>query len=256
MSRFAYTTLAAIVAFFAIGAALRGWTRIWAYTAMWSVYLTVVGLGVGFMRLNFFGPAICRGRIGRMKVALTFDDGPDPAATSALLDLLRRENIPAAFFCIGKRVAAHPEIAARIHADGHLLGNHTYHHAPLTAFMGAGGLTGEIALTQKAIFAATGAVPAYFRPPVGLTNPHFARVLRQAKLSMIGWDVRSLDTFGAAPNVIARVLRKTRDGSVILLHDGGSSPKRVVEIAGAIIEGLRARGFGFERLDVILNEPR
>src|SRR2546423_2570629 len=109
MSRFALSTVVALIAFFTLGASLQGWTRIIVLTCLWVGYLTLAGCGIAFIQMQFYGRAVCRGSTGRMQVSLTFDDGPDPLATPALLDLLCRENIPAAFFCIGKNVAAHPE---------------------------------------------------------------------------------------------------------------------------------------------------
>jgi len=249
MTRFLITSLLAAVAFFAIGLSLHGWTRIWAFTAFWTVYLTIVGCGVSFIRLKFFGPVICRGQVGRMRVALTFDDGPDPAVTPALLDLFAREKIHATFFCIGKNVAAHPALAARIAAEGHLIGNHTFNHAWSTAFLGKRGLTDEIEKTQKEIAIATGITPVFMRPPVGLTNPHYNRVLKRLGLQMVGWDVRSMDTRWPANDVVKRVLKNTRDGSIILLHDGGRPPENVLEIVSKIVHGLRAKGFEFESLN-------
>lgn len=252
MSRFLATTLLAAFAFFAIGLSLHGAARLWAFTAFWAVYLTIVGCGIAFIQMQFFGPAICRGDPGRMRVALTFDDGPDHAATPALLDLLAREKISAAFFCIGKNVAAHPELAARIVAEGHLIGNHTFNHSWWTAFLGKRGLTAEIERTQMEITSATGTTPRYMRPPVGLTNPHYNGVLKKLGLQMAGWHVRSMDTRRPAKEVIERVLKKTRNGSIILLHDGGRGAAHAVEITTEIIRGLRARGFEFERVDRML----
>src|SRR4051794_22679582 len=80
--------------------------------------LTVIGLGVAVPQLCFFGPFVCRGAGSRRRVALTFDDGPDAYSTPALLDLLRDEGARVAFFCVGERVAAHPELAARIVREG------------------------------------------------------------------------------------------------------------------------------------------
>jgi len=202
--------------------------------------------------MKFFCRAVCRGRVGRRKVAFTFDDGPDPVTTSALLDLLRAEDIPAAFFCIGRRVAAHPEIAARIVTEGHLIGNHTYNHSWWTSMMFRPGLTRELSLTQEAIRAATGTAPMYMRPPVGMTNPHYPAVLRRAGLTMVGWDVRSMDTRWEPGEVIEQVLSKARDGSIILLHDGNTTPQRLLPIVRGIIDGLRERGFGFERVDRLI----
>jgi len=252
MSRFAFTSLLGIAAFFAIGLWLSGWTRMLAFTVLWLVYLTLFGFGIAFIQMRFFCRAACRGNAGRMQVALTFDDGPDPAATSALLDLLRAENISAAFFCIGQRVSAHPQIAARITAEGHLIGNHTYNHFWWTAMMFRPGLTREISLTQEAIRKATGSAPLHMRPPVGMTNPHYPAVLRRMGLEMIGWDVRSMDTRWDAREVIGHVLTQARDGSIILLHDGNTAPEPLLEIVRAVIDGLRKRGFSFERADRLI----
>lgn len=254
MTRFAVTSLIALAAFFAIGWFLRGWERWAAFSALWVIYLTLFGLGVAFIRMNFFCPAICRANAGRPRVALTFDDGPDASATPVLLDLLRRENIPAAFFCIGRKVDAHPQLAARIVRERHLIANHTYRHLPRTAMMFGGELSREISQTQSAIERATGARPRFMRPPMGHTNPHYRRVLRKLGLTMIGWDVRSMDTRQEPARVIQRVLRQARDGSIILLHDGcgadgAANTQAVTEIVDGVVKGLRARGFSFERVD-------
>ena len=255
MSRFAFTSLLGIIAFFAIGLSLAGGTRLLAFTGLWLVYLTLFGLGIAFIQMKFFCRAICRGPTGRMQVALTFDDGPDPVTTTALLDLLREERISAGFFCIGKQVAAHPQITARIAAEGHVIGNHTYNHFWWTALMFRPGLTREILQTQDAIKQATGSVPVYMRPPVGMTNPHYPAVLHRAGLTMIGWDVRSMDTRWGLRDVIDHVLTKVRDGSIILLHDGSISRDGLLEIVNALIAGLRQRGFTFERVDRLIQPP-
>src|SRR5579872_1722915 len=137
--------------------------------------------------MNFFCRAICRGALGRMKVALTFDDGPDAAATPEVLDLLKREGISAAFFCVGKNVAVHPEIVRRIADEGHLLGNHSYTHPWYISLLRAQGLRKEIERTQAAIEAAAGEKPRYFRPPSGMTGPNFPRALKATGLTLVGW---------------------------------------------------------------------
>jgi len=225
-----------------------------ALTAIWAVYLPLFAMGMVNGRMQFFCPCICRGRAGKMRVALTFDDGPDPAATPALLDLLQREKIEAAFFCIGKNVAAHPQLAARIVEDGHLLANHTYRHPWWIGFLLSRSLTREIVLTQQAIERAAGITPRYLRSPMGITNPHFPAALRKVGMTLVGWDVRTFDTIGAEAAAIGRISRHARDGSIILLHDGGVSPTRIVQIAGAAISELRSRGYGFERLDRLIEQ--
>jgi peptidoglycan-N-acetylglucosamine deacetylase len=252
MSRFVLTTVLAIAAASAAALVLHGWAQFWALAAVWVVYLSICGLGMGRIRMQFYCPAICRGTIGKMRVALTFDDGPDPLATPALLDLLSREKIPAAFFCIGKNVDAHPQLAARIVAEGHLLENHTYRHPWWISCLTARPLADEMTRTQRAIHQAAGITPRYMRSPAGLTNPHFPKALRQAGLTLVGWDVRPFDTAGRTRDAIDRILRETRDGSIILLHDGGVPPQQIIHIVSTAISELRSRGFGFERLDRLI----
>jgi peptidoglycan/xylan/chitin deacetylase (PgdA/CDA1 family) len=252
MSRFAVTTLLTFIVAGAAAILLSGSGRIWMLVVIAAGYLILFGIGVFSIRAQFFTRAICRGKSGEMRVALTFDDGPDPNATVAILELLSREKISAAFFCIGKNVVAHPQVAARVAAEGHLLGNHTYRHAWWTNFLRRRGLVDEMMWTQDAIVKAAGATPMYMRPPMGLTNPHYSGALRESGLTLVGWDVRSLDTVLSTKAVIRRILRQTRDGSIILLHDGGASPERIVEIVSTVIGELRAQGFGFERLDRLI----
>lgn len=133
----------------------------WCWLVL-GIFVVLIGLGVAFPQLQFFGPFICRGNPGRREVALTFDDGPDARSTPALLDLLRQEKVPATFFCIGQRVAAERELTARLAREGHMLGNHTYHHSNLTNCFGPRRLREELQLTQAAIAAATGTPPRIF----------------------------------------------------------------------------------------------
>ena len=139
--------------------------------------LILIGLGVKIPQLRFFGPYVCRGANSRRCVALTFDDGPDPRSTPLLLELLRGTGQPAAFFCVGQRVAAHPELAARIVREGHLLENHSYTHSDTTNLFTVARLRAELEQTQAAIRQAAGVAPRCFRPPMGLSNP---RVFRAA----------------------------------------------------------------------------
>ncbi|MGD0767627.1 MAG: polysaccharide deacetylase family protein [Tepidisphaeraceae bacterium] len=252
MSRFGVTTWAAIGVATVATLALPDPTRTWAVIGVWLVYLPIFTCGLWFIGMNFFCRAECRGQPGKMKVALTFDDGPDPASTPELLELLKRERIFATFFCIGRNVAAHPELAARIVAEGHLLGNHSYRHPWFISALFGRWLSGELERGQRAIEEAAGVKARYFRPPSGMTGPHFPGALRRAGLTLVGWDVRSFDKLGSARWVIERVVRKTRDGSIILLHDGGVPVQRVLEIVNVAVRELRLRGFEFERVDRML----
>ncbi|CAN5255634.1 hypothetical protein BH09SUM1_BH09SUM1_18620 [soil metagenome] len=227
----------------------------WKLAAAACVFIPFAGLfcaGIADMRLQLFCRAIWRGSRARREVALSFDDGPDPETTPALLDLLAEENVRAVFFCIGDRVEAHPEIARRIVREGHLIANHTQRHSYLTNFLGARGLDSEISDAQRAIYDATGLSPRFFRSPVGLTNPHFAKVLRAQRVLLIGWDFRALDRGRSAEAIARRVLRRTKPGSIIVLHDGGAPRENLLRAVRLVMEGLRKRRFRMVRLDRLM----
>jgi peptidoglycan/xylan/chitin deacetylase (PgdA/CDA1 family) len=142
--------------------------------------LATIGLGVAFPQLSLFGPFVCRGSRDGKHVALTFDDGPDERSTPALLNLLRERGVQAAFFAVGKRVAAHPDIAARIVRDGHLLENHSYAHSNATNFFSVPRLRSELSQAQEAIRQATGIAPTVFgRQWDSPIRGYFARLERR-----------------------------------------------------------------------------
>lgn len=153
-------------------------------------------------------------------ILLTFDDGPDPDVTPRVLNVLDRHGYRAIFFLIGRKVEVHPEVVREIVRRGHVVGNHTYLHSPWANFLGARHLVEDIRRTDDLIEKACGVRPTLFRPPLGV-SPHFLRkVLKVTGHTVVGWDVRSLDTRGEAQDVILRRIgRKLRHGSIVLLHD-------------------------------------
>src|SRR6185437_769341 len=111
-------------------------------------------------------------------VYLTFDDGPDPHTTPALLDLLEEQDLKATFFLVGKNCRKHPELVKRIHDGGHTLGNHTFHHLWLPG-LPTGIINAEIVGTNKIIEDITGTTPHVFRPPFGVMDHRAARCLKE-----------------------------------------------------------------------------
>ena len=218
-----------------------------------AALLVVMGFGVALPQLRLFGPFVCRGDASRRWVALTFDDGPDPHSTPALLDLLRDERVPSAFFCIGRNISAHPELAARIVREGHVLANHTCSHSNATNFFGIEKLKDEMTRTQSAIRDATGVTSAFFRPPMGLSNPRVFKAASAVGLKVIGWTARGFDTQCSSPQrIVRRILRGVEPGAILLLHDGKIPADRLLATVKLLLAKLRERGYECVRLDTIL----
>lgn len=252
MSRFHVATGAAALCVIAAALTLGGGARVWAIGTALAAYAVVFSLGVAFPRMNFFCRAIRLGSPGGMRVALTFDDGPDPRVTPVILDILKERGARATFFCVGMPALAHCEIVKRIAREGHTLGSHTMRHAWWTNFLFGRMLLREIGRAQTAVARSSGRPPMYFRPPMGLTNPHMPGALRRLGMVMVGWDARSFDRGGDAEKIIARVVKKARDGSIILLHDAGVRPETAASAVAGIIDALRAKGYTFASLDELL----
>lgn len=160
--------------------------------------------------------------IARREIALTFDDGPHAETTPQILDHLDLHNAKATFFCIGEKVAAHPNLVAEIMRRGHSVENHSYRHNTLFAFSSPSLLANDIVKTQKAIEAAThGTAPRFFRAPFGFRSPFLGRVLRRLGLQHVAWTRRGYDTTSRNPDtVLRRLSRNLAAGDILLLHDG------------------------------------
>jgi len=250
MTRFHISALIAAILIVAAVVTARWWLL---YSTL-AGFLVVMGLGIALPRLRFFGPYICRGDSVKRQVALTFDDGPDPRSTPALLKFLREHEVEAAFFAIGKKVEAEPKLANDILRGRHLLENHSYQHSSATNFYLGAKLTAEVIRAQQVIEKHTGTTPNFFRPPVGLSNPFTFRVAKALGLKVIGWDIRSLDTRITDPaKVVRRIERRLRPGAIILLHDGDIPFERLVATVRLLLARLRERGYEVVRLDRMLN---
>ena len=184
----------------------------------------------------------------KKKVAITFDDGPNPDYTPDLLKGLKERGVSAAFFLLGKEVEKYPELVEQMHAEGHLIGTHSYEHVNLC------NLTDEKAIeqvdkTNALIEKITGERPQFIRPPYGCWKKNL-----DYKTSMIEvlWDVDPLDwKTGNSDVVVSRVLKNVEEGDIILLHDASASS---VKAALSIIDKLQEDGYLFVTVDEIVLE--
>ncbi|MFC5590349.1 polysaccharide deacetylase family protein [Sporosarcina soli] len=173
------------------------------------------------------------------RVALTFDDGPDPKVTMQILDILKKYDAKATFFMLGSRVEYYPEIAKHVADARHELGNHTWNHPDLTK-AGVEKVRNEINRTSSIIEEVTGVKPTAFRPPYGAVNK---TVRAQTDLPIVLWDVDTLDWKHRDPEkLLANVKSAVKDGSIILMHDIHQSTADGLD---AVLAYLQSEGFIF-----------
>ncbi len=179
------------------------------------------------------------------EVWLTIDDGPDPADTPRILEVLAEHGARATFFVIGKNAAAHPELIQSILAAGHEVAHHTHTH-PAGSFWCASParLAGELD-GGLAVLRAAGIHPTRFRPPVGIKNLWLATALTSRGLVYTGWSARGLELQGGDADAVARrVLRGVQPGSILLLHEGPRLPAIIrVEGIRRTLEELKQQGY-------------
>jgi len=208
----------------AVVAAPRLWPAALGLLAADHLVATAAGLTP---RSALLGPNLRRlppAAAARGEVALTFDDGPDPEVTPAVLERLAGRGARASFFAIGRRAAAHPELAAEIARRGHRLENHTWSHPKHFALLGPRAALAEIDRAQAALADLAGAPPAWFRAPAGFRGPWLAPPLTRRGLTLASWTRRGFDTVAADPaRVEARLTRGLAAGDVLMLHDGGAA---------------------------------
>jgi cellulose synthase/poly-beta-1,6-N-acetylglucosamine synthase-like glycosyltransferase/peptidoglycan/xylan/chitin deacetylase (PgdA/CDA1 family)/spore germination protein YaaH len=213
------------------------------------------------------------------QVAITFDDGPDPAYTPKILDILKRENAPATFFLIGLQTQKFPALARRIYDEGHAIGNHTFTHPDISDVSTWYMKRVELQLTEKLFASKMGVKPLYFRPPYSIDQePDVADQVRPLELVQnegyitVGSKIDPNDwkKGQSAGEIIAAVLDQVQReatkgcetraplycGNIILLHDGGGDRTATVQALPAVIQGLRARGFKIVSVEELLGKTR
>ena len=174
-------------------------------------------------RSTLLGPNVRRSpaAAGSGSVVLTFDDGPDPSVTPAVLDLLERRRAKASFFFIGELAAAHRALTAEVAARGHRLENHSYTHRNDFFFHFPGALDREIGRCQEELQRASGRSPSFFRAPAGIRSPLLESALGRAGLRLASWTRRGFDTVSRDPaSVASRLVSGLAAGDIVLLHDG------------------------------------
>jgi peptidoglycan/xylan/chitin deacetylase (PgdA/CDA1 family) len=226
----------------------------WQYDLPWYsyfvwvlCYVLTVFLGSYFIGFNYFVNSYCRGNASKKEIAITFDDGPMADFTPQVLDVLKNENVPAAFFLIGKNIHGNETLLKRIINEGHVVGNHSFEHGFWFSMQRAVVMRSDLEQCENEIFKTTGLRPKLFRPPYGVTNPAVAEVVEQKKYHSIGWSNRTYDTVAKNPDkLLQKTLDNLKNGDVILFHDWGA---HTLGILSDFIKQARLKGYNFVRAD-------
>lgn len=200
-------------------------------------------------------------QVSQKVVALTFDDGPNPPHTRALLQVLQAHQVRATFFMKGANVEAFPDQVRAVAAAGHEIGGHSYHHRPMLGLRSAA-YAQELELTNQLLAAELGYTPQLFRPPYGLQGVGLTLALRQLGLRSIGMGVHGSDWSQTDSEQISQsILAGIKPGAIILLHDGHAdiadphaqdSRAASVQATGQIITVLRSDGYRFVTVSELL----
>jgi cellulose synthase/poly-beta-1,6-N-acetylglucosamine synthase-like glycosyltransferase/peptidoglycan/xylan/chitin deacetylase (PgdA/CDA1 family) len=212
--------------------------------------------------LDLSGPSPRARGMPARTIALTFDDGPDPQWTPAVLDVLRRHGARATFFVVGAHVLDHPELVRRIRAEGHELGVHTFSHVDLNAAPSWRRRI-ELTLSQSALTAATGTMSSLLRPPYSatpsdVTSATYAtsRALAQQGYLTVLADLETRDWARPGVDAIVKAATPTgTDGAVVQLHDGGGDRRQTVAAVDRLLGTLDGRGYRFVTVSEGLGLP-
>ncbi len=214
-----------------------------------------------------FGATLVRGPVAARVVALTFDDGPNPPYTTAILRVLRENHVHATFFVVGRAAAAYPAVLREEYEDGDAIGNHSWDHTHLIA-MTPLTLAESLERTDAAVYAATGEHTHLMRPPFGARDWVVLSEARRLGYTPVMWSVPlARDWEYPSASVIAkRILDRVSNGSIVVLHDGNRGQlcaadhlaphvcDRSADIAATrqIVETLKARGYRFVTIPQLL----
>jgi peptidoglycan-N-acetylglucosamine deacetylase len=183
------------------------------------LHFAIFAWGILSLRSQFFGKVYFRGKKTDRRIAITFDDGPDPGLTVDILDMLDRHAIRATFFVVGRNVLLYPHIVKRAFQAGHVIACHDMHHQWWSNFRMTSQLFRDFTQARRIVENAIGKKMLMYRPPMGLMNPHVPIALSRLNMVCIGWSKRLFDSGNRRIKKMYAMPALARPGAVILLHD-------------------------------------
>jgi peptidoglycan-N-acetylglucosamine deacetylase len=217
----------------------------WVFILLLNAWLVYILVGAFRMRASIFLTSV-NNLPHRFKnnILVTFDDGPHPEITPLVLDVLKKYNAQAVFFCIGKNIDLYPEIVKQIVAEGHIVANHSYFHSNFIGVFSTQKVENEICKAEQAIKNCIGRSFKLYRPPFGVTNPNIAQATKKLGMKVVGWNKRSFDTVSKSKeDVLHRVTQNLTNGDIILFHDTNNF---IPSILADFLLFASDKGFTFE----------
>ena len=223
---------------------------VYAYLLLVFAYSLIVFYGCYYIGSNFFIKVICEASTDKKEIAISFDDGPAPLYTPAILLALKNEDVKATFFCIGKHIPGNEQILKQAVDEGHIVGNHSYTHHFWFDMFSAKQMLGDLEMTDNEMKRVTGLTPKLFRPPYGVTNPNLKKAIINGGYTPVGWSVRSMDTvIKDEKKLLNKVTASLKPGAVFLFHD---TSEATVKMLPAFIKEVKNRGYQIVPLDKLL----
>lgn len=221
------------------------------YPLLLFVYSLVLFYGCYYVGSNFFIKVICSASTEQKEIALSFDDGPAISYTPDILAILGAEDVKAAFFCIGNRITGNESILRQLHAEGHVIGNHSYTHHFWFDMFSSRKMLADLKMMDDAMEKVIGLQPRLFRPPYGVTNPNLKKAILGGHYTPVGWNVRSLDTvIDDEQKLFKKINEAIKPGAVVLFHD---TSRTTLAVLPRFIREVKERGYTIVRLDKMLN---
>jgi len=224
----------------------------WIMVAFLLVYLLIVALGSYFIRLNWFIKSVNHNN--EEGVSFTFDDGPHPKNTTSILNTLKKYNVKATFFVIGKEAKKYPELIRQIFDEGHIIGNHSYSHSHFIPFFAKKKLINDYKKTDLILKNIIGQKPNYIRPPFGATSPKYTKLLNKTNYTSFGWTYRTFDTTSITReslinNTLSAIERNNK--TILLFHD---TKDITVDSLDEILQKLNDNGTKIVNIEKSINQ--
>jgi peptidoglycan/xylan/chitin deacetylase (PgdA/CDA1 family) len=222
------------------------------YAGLFLGYSALFFYGVYKIDFNFFIVSACSKETANKEIAISFDDGPGNY-TLEILQILKKQQIKAAFFCIGKQIKTREDLFRQIHEQGHLIGNHSYSHHVLFDFLPGHAMLKDLQRMDAIMAKLIGLKPKLFRPPFGVTLPWMNTAVSRGGYLSVGWSVRSMDTVIDDENeLLDKVMNSLKPGAIYLFHDTNATTPAILS---EFIERVTGSGYRIVRLDIMLGLP-